>query len=478
MKKAILFICTLIITLFLFTSPLFALTVDGGRTVNIREDVDDNLYLWGGAVSVRSNINGDLFVAGGRFNLNGDIADDLTAIGAFGYVGGNVGGDVRITGGIVTLNGQVEGEVTVASGIVIIDTTCLVKGDLLVSGGSVNMLGEVEGDLIASGGSIEILGDVSGNAEIRNAAALNVRKTATIGGDLVYSSGREAGISEEAEIKGDIIFNERIAPPAQASASELVKATGIEKNLITYAATLDSSIVSDSAKETLLTLAEDKPGEEKQTFWGSIAGFFSGIFAAIYVTVKISYFLGMFIFGIVLILAIPALFRRFNDRMKSSPGQCASGGAITLFGVPIGVAIIWAIALILLITVVGAAFSFILFAAGGIIAIIYGVLVFVSTVFLSYLIGELILSKSKLDPAKYGVRVLAFFIGFIILEILYAIPVIGQICQFFGILFGLGGLAIIIYEWMRYKENPFKAPIPVKAGRGIFRRSTTKRYKS
>ncbi len=70
MKKAILFVCILVISLFLFVSPLFALTVDGGRTVNIREDIDDNLYLWGGAVSVRSNINGDLFVAGGRFNLN------------------------------------------------------------------------------------------------------------------------------------------------------------------------------------------------------------------------------------------------------------------------------------------------------------------------------------------------------------------------------------------------------------------------
>ena len=241
---------------------------------------------------------------------------------------------------------------------------------------------------------------------------------------------------------------------------------------------MDSSLVSDSTKETLLTLAEDKPGEEKQTFWGAIAGFFSGMFAAIYVTVKISYFLGMFIFGIVLILALPAFFRRFNNRMKTSLGQCASGGAITLFGAPIGVAIIWAIALILLITVVGAAFSFILFAAGGIIAIIYVVLVFVSTVFLSYLIGVLILSKSKLDLTKYGVKVLAFFIGFIILEILYAIPVIGQICQFFGLLFGLGGLAIIIYEWMKYKENPFKAPEPVKTGRGIFRRSTTKSAKS
>ena len=474
MKKSILFICILVISLFVVATPLFALTSDGGRTINIREDIDDNLYLWGGAVSVRSNINGDLFVAGGRFNLNGDIAEDLVAIGAFGYTGGKVGGDVRVTGGVITLNGQVEGEVTVAGGVVIIDTACLIKGDLLVSGGSVNMLGEVEGDLIASGGSIEILGDIRGNAEIKNASALNIRNTATIGGDLVYSSGREAGISDGAEIKGDIIFNERVIAPVQASATDLMRSTGLEKDLMTYAAALDNSIVSDSTKETLLNFGADKPEEEKQTFWGAITGFFSGIFAAIYITTRISYFLGMFIFGIVLILAIPALFRRFNDRMKSSPGKCAAGGAITLFGIPIGIAIILAIALVLLVTIIGAAFGFILFAAGGVAAIMYVVLVFVSTIFLSYLIGELILSRSKLDPSKYGVKVLAFFIGFIILELIYAIPVIGQIAQLFGILFGLGGLSIIIYEWLRYRENPFRIPAPAKAGRWFSKRSDSK----
>jgi len=88
MKKTLLFFCILALSFFMFVSPLFAFTFDGGRTVNVREDIDDNLYLWGGAISVRNSVNGDLFVAGGRFNLNGDVADDLTAIGAFGYVGG------------------------------------------------------------------------------------------------------------------------------------------------------------------------------------------------------------------------------------------------------------------------------------------------------------------------------------------------------------------------------------------------------
>ncbi len=456
MKKAILFFFILAISLFMFTAPLFAFTLDGGRTVIVKENIDGNLYLWGGSVSVRSNINGDLYVVGGRFNLNGNISDDLTAIGAFGFVGGTVSGDVRIAGGVVTLNGQVNGDVMVAGGVVIVDTNCIVMGDLIIAGGSLNVLGEVEGNLIATGGSIEILGEIKGNVEIKNAASLNIRNTAVIGGDLIYSSGKKAGISEGAEIKGNIIFNEKVTTQsqAQASASKLISATGIDKNLINYAASLDP-IVTDSARQTLITVAANEPEEEGQSFWGAIAGFFRGIFTAIFIIFKSLYFIGMFIFGIVLIFLIPALFRRFNERMKSSLGKCVAGGAITLFGVPIGMIIIWAISLVLLFTIIGSAFSIILFATAGIIGFIYLILIFISTIFLSYLIGGLILSKSKMDPTKYGVKVLAFFIGFIILETLYAIPVIGQVSQLIGILFGLGGISIIIYEWIRYKVNPF-----------------------
>ena len=185
----------------------------------------------------------------------------------------------------------------------------------------------------------------------------------------------------------------------------------------------------------------------------------------------------MFIFGTVLILTLPSLFRRFNDRMKSSFGKCVTGGAITLFGAPIGITIIWTIGTILLLSIIGAGFSFMLFASAGILGILYLVLAFVSTVFLSYLIGELILSKSRMDPTKYGVKVLAFFIGFVITEIIYVLPVVGQVAQLAGILFGLGGLSIIIYEWIRYKNNPFKTHSPGQAGKPETRQLNSKRDK-
>lgn len=460
MKKIILLLCILLISLLMFASPLYALTFEGGRTVNIREDIDDNLYLWGGAVSVRSNINGDLFVAGGRFNLNGDIADDLTAIGAFGYIGGTVYGDVRVSGGVITLNGQVNGEVIVVGGFVIIDSNCHIMGDLVITGGSLNIIGEIEGDLIAAGGSIEILGDIGGNAEIKNVASLNIRNTATIGGNLIYSSGKEARISEGAEIKGNIVFNGKVTTQTQASASGFIKTAGPDKSLKMYAAKPNTFMTPDSDSEVVTRISASGTNKDEQSFWGAITGFFNGIFTTIYIIIKILYFLGMFIFGMVLILVLPALFRRFNDRMKSSPGKCVASGAITLYGVPVGITIVWATGIILLISVLGAAFSFILFAAGGLLLIIYGVLIFVSTVFLSYLIGELILSKSRLDKTKYGVKVLAFFIGFVITEIIYVLPVVGQVTQLVGIFFSLGGLAIILYEWIRYKDNPFRAYSP------------------
>ncbi len=80
--------------------------------------------------------------------------------------------------------------------------------------------------------------------------------------------------------------------------------------------------------------------------------------------------------------------------------------------------------------------------------ILYWVLIYLSTIFIAFLIGELILSKSKLDLAKYGWKVLAFLIGLAIVSLIYAIPFLGAVARFAGILFGVGGFSILIRDWL------------------------------
>ena len=134
--------------------------------------------------------------------------------------------------------------------------------------------------------------------------------------------------------------------------------------------------------------------------------------------------------------------------MKTSFGFCVAGGAITLFGVPVAIAILGFIGILLLITVVGAGLGILAFTTNTVIAILYFVLIYTSTAFLSFLLGEVILSKSKLNLQKYGWKVLAYLIGLAITMIVYSIPFIGGIAKFAGVLFGLGGLTMVLKDYI------------------------------
>jgi hypothetical protein len=156
----------------------------------------------------------------------------------------------------------------------------------------------------------------------------------------------------------------------------------------------------------------------------------------------------MFIIGIILLLAMPVIFQKFNSRMSSSFGFCVAGGAITLFGVPVAMLILGFIGILLLITIVGAGLGILAFTASCLMATIYFVLIYTSTAFLSFLLGEVILSKSKLNLQKYGWKVLAYLIGLAIIMIVYSIPFVGGVAKFVGVLFGLGGLVMVLKDYI------------------------------
>ena len=141
--------------------------------------------------------------------------------------------------------------------------------------------------------------------------------------------------------------------------------------------------------------------------------------------------------------------------MKNTLGYCVGGGAVVLFGVPIASVILFTISILLFITIIGSGLGIVGMASNAIMLILYGLLIYLSTVFLSYLLGRAILSKTSLNFDKYGWKVLAFFIGLLILMIIFAIPFIGWLIRFVAILFGLGGLSLVFKDllWKGYKKK-------------------------
>ena len=398
MRKLILFIIVATLAFFVFASPLFGFTVKGDDTLNITETENDDVYAMGNTINFSGEVNGDLVAAGGQLTINGTVTEDLIAAGGMIDMGGDVKDDIRMAGGTITIKGSVGDDVIIAGGQIVIEKDAKIGGDLVISGGRVIINGEIAGKIIASAGEITIAGKVGNGVEIGGVSSLIIGSTAEINGDLVYSSDSEAKIADGATISGSIKFNEIPKPDKKSFAMPL--------------------------------------------------GVFGTILGATYVGSRVVSFLSMFIIGIILLLAMPVIFQKFNNRMRTSFGFCVAGGAITLFGVPVAIAILGFIGILLLITVVGAGLGILAFTANCLMATIYFVLIYTSTAFLSFLLGEVILSKSKLNLQKYGWKVLAYLIGLAIIMIAYSIPFVGGVAKFAGVLFGLGGLAMVLKDYI------------------------------
>jgi len=407
MKKVLVFIIITFISLFLFATPLYAFTAEGGENVSITEDIEDDLYISGANVVITGDSDSDIICVGGRLQFDGDIGGDLMAAGGYITVNGDLEDDARIAGGIITINGDIGDDLIVTGGQITIGKNTKIDGDLVINGGTLNINGEVVGKVIASGGEIDIDGKIGGNVIIGDVSFLSVSEDSEIGGDLSYSSAQDATIkiSKNAEIGGEVKYTEIEEP-------EAVSKIGV-------------------------------PG-----------GVSAGIFSATYFGIKVISFLSLFVLGIILILAIPAVFNKFNKRMSSTLGMCVGAGAITLFGVPVGIISIFIIAVFLFITVIGAGLGMLTISANLILIILYAILIYTSTVFLSYFIGEKILSKTRLNLKKYGWKVLAYLIGLVIIVIVFSIPFAGWIFKLAGILFGLGGLTLIIKDWLPKFKKP------------------------
>ena len=127
----------------------------------------------------------------------------------------------------------------------------------------------------------------------------------------------------------------------------------------------------------------------------------------------------------VLILTIPALFKKINKQFKD---KNISDILLVLVKGLVGLIIIPIISLILIISNLGISLGFIL-------GILYGIVIYVSTVFTGYYIGKLVsdkLIKKNINNFLIGT------IGLLVIYILKLIPFVNNIVSFLSIIFGLG----------------------------------------
>jgi cytoskeletal protein CcmA (bactofilin family) len=184
-------------------------------TVGPDETIDDDLYVGAGTVTIAGTVNGDVLIAAGTVSVTGTVDGSLNVGGGTVDVLGDVTGAVRVSGGTVRIAGSVGRDLVLFGGTATVDSAAEIGGDLAGGTGTLTVLGTVAGDLLVSGGTIELIGTVDGSVDA-GVGTLSLAPSAVVGGDVTYTSDREATIADGANIGGEI---ERIEPSSAEDGS-------------------------------------------------------------------------------------------------------------------------------------------------------------------------------------------------------------------------------------------------------------------
>jgi cytoskeletal protein CcmA (bactofilin family) len=338
------------------------------------------------------------------------IDEDFFAGGAAGELDKRVDGDAYISGGRVAVRGPVKGDLVVAGGDVNIADT--VGQDLYAGGGSVALTAQVVGNARISGGQVTIAsrGGISGKAIVFAGSlqmsgrigryllvyADNARIDGEVAGD-VHITARRIEIGPDARINGKLVY--RSPQPPQIEGHP----------------TIAGGIVQSS-------LAWPKDEAEQLT---RIAGWIALVFAVI----------GMLIVGMALIGMFPHYSAASGAVLWQRPWASLAMGFALVLCVPVA-------AVLLLVSLLGAPL-------GGLLLMLYPVLLMVGYVTGAIAIGDAVLARwarRRNRKVATGGRIVALLLALLVLLLLARIPFGGLLVIAVVLLLGLGAATIQAYR--------------------------------
>jgi len=195
--------CVSILLLFLLYPHIVMSDQEAGETVLKRGQINEDLYIAGGRVDVHAEVEGDVIAAGGRVAIDSQVRGDVIAAGGSVTVHGNISDDVRLAGGEITINATVGDGAVAAGGNVLLAPAAIVGGDVMFTGGRVELAGHVKGDVRIGSGQVVISGQIDGNVELAGKSII-IKPGAVIRGKLTYRSPDPAEIDAQAQIDGSV----------------------------------------------------------------------------------------------------------------------------------------------------------------------------------------------------------------------------------------------------------------------------------
>ncbi len=336
------------------------------------------------------------------------IDDDFYVTGGKIIHGGTVNGDLVAAGGDIDLSGKTTEDLIVVGGN--IEISGIIGDDLRAAGGKIELDGYVQDDVFIAGGQIVLSSDskIEGNLIITGG---QVRTESIVKENVSISAGR---VKLGGKISGDVTVN--------GGTVKILPNTVIEGNLN-----------CTSSKEIEIPASATIEGEFNQRV---VRRFFRfprefKLRSKIVSSMR-KYFMPLFV-GIVLILLLEKTLLDISQRIIDRPLTSFVLGFLFLIFTPI-------MCIFLIITIIGIPVGIILF-------FFYLITLYLSKIFVSVVIGEKILGKSK---KKFGL-IVKFAFGLLVWLTLRLLPLIGFLWDIMTILFGSGAVISVFRKRNRKK---------------------------
>lgn len=313
-------------------------------------------------------------------------------------------------GGQVTIDLPVQDDVFASGGTVDINAPI---GSLVVVGGTININAPVQGDVIVAGGTVNANSNIGGKLV---AAGGTVVVSGNIGTNAVITGGT-------VEIRPGVTVDR----DTLLSGGVVTNAGNVKGNLTVRAQTFTNT---GTAGHLDVQLSEPR-------------GEFSRIFAIF----GLLFVIGLFILGLILLRFIPQGFLIVEEEVRKSAIIKTIAGFF---------AIIIAFIILILISI-----TVILLPVALIFWMIYFIALILSTLFVALALGRLIAKWIKWDTKQNWHL---FVVGFIILNLLFLIPVLGPIILIISISLGFASFFHAVYQhWgaISEKSTPPPPPAPV-----------------
>jgi hypothetical protein len=295
------------------------------------------------------------------------------------------------SGGQVAITSPVNDDVFASGGMVDINAPV---ASLIVAGGTVNVNAPVRGDVIAAGGTVNVNTDIGGKLV---AAGGTIDVKGNIGTNAILTGGAV-----------NILPSSTIARDAMISGGQVSNAGHVIGNLSVNARTFENT---GTAGHVDVHLENERPG-----------------LSAVFGLLGLLFIIGMFVLGIVLLKVAPEKFLTVESEVRKSPVIRTIVGFVGL------------IVTVILLVILG--ITVVLLPIALVAGMVFLIAVLLSTLFVASSLGRVIAGRLKWSGPEWQL----FLLGFVILNILFLIPVIGVIILVISVSLGFGAFLYAIRE--------------------------------